>query len=57
MYKYIGTEDVSISVLKHSSNDFTTRSFSQNIRPDIKARRVIKVCNSPQMITAGSEGI
>ncbi|XP_022203174.2 2-phosphoxylose phosphatase 1 [Nilaparvata lugens] len=56
MYKYIGSEDGSGSLVRHSTGDFTTRSFSQSIRPDIKARRVMKVCNPPNMITAGSEG-
>lgn len=54
MYKYIGNED-SISALKHTNNDTPMRSFSKNLKPDIKTRRIFKMCNPPEDITIGNE--
>jgi hypothetical protein len=55
MYKYIGNED-SISALKHTNSDTPMRSFSNNLKPDIKTRRIFKMCNPPEDITIGNEG-
>jgi hypothetical protein len=55
MYKYIGNED-SMSALKHTDNDNPLRSFSKNLKPDIKTRRIFKLCNPPEEITIGNEG-
>jgi hypothetical protein len=55
MYKYIGNED-SISTFKHTNNDTPIRSFSKNLKPDIKTRRIFKMCNPPEDITIGNEG-
>jgi hypothetical protein len=55
MYKYIGNED-SISALKHTNSDTPMRSFSKNLKPDIKTRRIFKMCNPPEDITIGNEG-
>lgn len=55
MYKYIGNED-SISALKHTNNDIPIRSFSKNFKPDIKTRRIFKLCNPPEEIIIGHEG-
>lgn len=56
MYKYIGAEDSSLNALKHSANDLTTHSFSYYVRPDIKTKRVLRVCNPPPDIFANTEG-
>lgn len=55
MYKYIGNED-GISALKHTDNDILMRSFSKNLKPDIKTRRIFKLCNPPEEIAIGNEG-
>ncbi|PNF23838.1 hypothetical protein B7P43_G13724 [Cryptotermes secundus] len=56
MYKYIGNED-GISALKHTDNDIPMRSFSKNLKPDIKTRRIFKLCNPPEEIAIGNEGL
>nr|CAD7575067.1 unnamed protein product [Timema californicum] len=55
MYKYIGTEET-ISALKHLSNELPVRSFAKLLRPDIKMRRIFRLCNPPEDIVLGSEG-
>jgi hypothetical protein len=55
MYKYIGNEE-SISALKHTNNDIPIRSFSKNLKPDIKTKRIFKLCNPPEEIAIGNEG-
>nr|CAD7409947.1 unnamed protein product [Timema poppensis] len=54
MYKYIGTEET-ISALKHLSNELPVRSFAKLLRPDIKMRRIFRLCNPPEDIVLGSE--
>ncbi|XP_054267826.1 2-phosphoxylose phosphatase 1-like [Macrosteles quadrilineatus] len=56
MYKYMETQDVTLTVLKNSVNDQTTRSFPSNPHPDIKTQRVLRMCNLPQEIRTVSEG-
>lgn len=56
MYKYIETEDVTLTVLKSSVNDQTTRSFPNGFHPDIKKQRILRVCNLPQDIKTLAEG-
>lgn len=57
MYKYIGSEDTALSAgAKYPGNDFTTQSFSNYIHPDIKTRRVLKVCNQVKDIKPLTEG-
>ncbi|XP_063244225.1 2-phosphoxylose phosphatase 1 isoform X2 [Bacillus rossius redtenbacheri] len=55
MYKYIGNEDP-VSAMKRTSNDTPMRSFSKYLKPDIKMRRIFRLCNPPEEITIGSEG-
>lgn len=58
MYKYIGSEDTALSVGgKYPGSDFTTQSFSNYIHPDIKTRRVLKVCNQVKDIKTLTEGL
>ncbi|GLH03316.1 Uncharacterized protein GBIM_09240 [Gryllus bimaculatus] len=55
MYKYIGNED-GTSTLKHTGNEMPNRNFPKNLKPDIKMRRIFKLCNPPEEISLGSEG-
>ncbi|KAE8749797.1 hypothetical protein FOCC_FOCC003535 [Frankliniella occidentalis] len=56
MYKYIGTEDAAQGY-KHSSNDIFVRGFPKDLKPEIKGRRIYRLCNPPEDINLGSEGI
>ncbi|KAK3929270.1 2-phosphoxylose phosphatase 1 [Frankliniella fusca] len=55
MYKYIGTED-GAQGYKHSSNDIFVRGFPKDLKPEIKGRRIYRLCNPPEDINLGSEG-
>lgn len=55
MYKYIGTED-GTQGYKHSSNDILVRGFPKDLKPEIKGRRIYRLCNPPEDINLGSEG-
>ncbi|XP_046672374.1 2-phosphoxylose phosphatase 1 isoform X1 [Homalodisca vitripennis] len=56
MYKYMETKDVTLTVLKNSKSDQTTRSFPNSVHVDIKTQRVLRMCNLPQDIRTISEG-
>lgn len=56
MYKYIGTED-GAQGYKHSSNDIFVRGFPKDLKPEIKGRRIYRLCNPPEDINLGSEGM
>ncbi|XP_067010672.1 2-phosphoxylose phosphatase 1 [Anabrus simplex] len=55
MYKYIGIEEPG-SALKHAANEVPMRKFNRNIKPDIKMRRIFRLCNPPEEIGIGNEG-
>lgn len=55
MYKYIGNEETS-TTLKPTVNEIPNRNFPKNLKPDIKMRRIFKLCNPPEEIASGSEG-
>lgn len=55
MYKYIGTED-GAQGYKHSTNDIFVRGFPKDLKPEIKGRRIYRLCNPPEDINLGSEG-
>lgn len=55
MYKYIGAEDEAQG-FKHS-NDILVRGFPKDLKPEIKGRRIYRLCNPPEDINLGSEGI
>ena len=55
MYKYIGNED-GAQGYKHSSNDILVRGFPKDLKPEIKGRRIYRLCNPPEDINLGTEG-
>jgi len=54
MYKYIGSDNRA-AAFKHLANE-VIRGFPKDLKPDIKTRRIFKLCNPPEDILLGSEG-
>lgn len=56
MYKYIGNNEKSSIQSKPLSSDVPVREFARHFKPDIKNKRIFKLCNPPDDIKIGSEG-
>ncbi|XP_015113288.1 2-phosphoxylose phosphatase 1 [Diachasma alloeum] len=55
MYKYIGTDEKS-SLQSKQSSDLPIREFARHLKPDVKNKRIFKLCNSVDDINIGAEG-
>lgn len=56
MYKYIGGDEKSSLQSKPLGSDLPIREFARHLKPDVKNRRIFKLCNSPDDINTGAEG-
>ncbi|XP_008556406.1 2-phosphoxylose phosphatase 1 [Microplitis demolitor] len=56
MYKYIGNNENSSVQSKPLSSDVPVREFARHFKPDIKNKRIFKLCNPPEDIRSGAEG-
>ncbi|KAK0179012.1 hypothetical protein PV327_007839 [Microctonus hyperodae] len=56
MYKYIGGDEKSSLQGKPLGGDLPIREFARHLKPDVKNRRIFKLCNSPDDINTGAEG-
>lgn len=57
MYKYMGVDEKNPLQVKPSVSDHMIREFSRHLKPDMKNKRIFKLCNSPEDINSGVEGI
>lgn len=57
MYKYMGVDENNSYQVKPISSDRPIREFSRHFKPDIKTKKIFKLCNPPDDINPGVEGI
>ncbi|KAI5711758.1 hypothetical protein M8J75_002895 [Diaphorina citri] len=55
MYRYVGTEE-NISSGIRQVPDIPTKTFSKDLKPNIKTKRVLRQCNLPEYMEADEEG-
>lgn len=55
MYRYVGTEENNVPSVKQIP-DISTKAFSRDLKPNIKAKRVLRQCNLPADMMVDEEG-
>ena len=56
MYKYIGVDEKTSMPARPHGSELSIKEFPRRIKPDLKNRRIFRLCNLPSDITEGSEG-
>lgn len=56
MYKYVGAEDGSLSLVKHQTTETIVAQLSKQSGPLVKSKKITKFCNNYKDIRPGGEG-